>query len=217
MYLIPDPADNSRGALKMAFDVAGYAGGNKHVKLYELQGRSLTKKGARENYNVEPYVSKKEAYYHFKVWFPSNTTIASWRLLWQFCGEDGVYGVKTFPPQVRLNFEGSTLKVIVADYYYPDRQVHRWNIASLADIPKDQWVQFVVFYKQSSGFRVEDGTMIVWMNGENLFERHDLPTATESGTPFATWGIGLYGSSNEPVGQVQLFKDIKVTSENIGF
>ena len=216
MYLIPDPTDNSRGALKMVYDVAGYTGGNKHVKLYELQGRPLAQNGAKENYNVEPYISKKTAYYHFKVWFPSNTTIASWRLVWQLCGEDGVYGVKTFPPQVRLNFEGSNLKVIVDDYYYSDGRVHRWPITSLADIPKDQWVQFVVFYKQGSGFRVEDGTMIVWMNGVNLFERHDLPTAMPSGTPFVIWGIGLYGSPNEPVGQVQLFKDIKVTSEHTG-
>ena len=60
--------------------------------------------------------------------------------------------------------------------------------------------------------RVEDGTTIIWMDGVKAFEQHDLPTATSNGEPFVIWGIALYGGATNPVGQVQLFKDVSVSS-----
>jgi hypothetical protein len=218
MWLAPDPADSSRAALYMAHDVEDYSGGSKHVKLYELQGREPRNKGTKPNYNVEPYISEKKAYYHYKIWFPTGTTIRNWRLIWQLCGAEEDYLGRSFfkeehGPQFRLVFEGTNLNAVMNGSYYSDSQTHRWMVTRLEDIPKDQWVEFVVLFEQGSGFRVKDGTIIVWIDGVRKFERHDLPTASFSGTPFLVWGIGHYGSPIEPVGQVQLFKDVMVTSE----
>ncbi|OGJ22075.1 hypothetical protein A3K73_06515 [Candidatus Pacearchaeota archaeon RBG_13_36_9] len=217
MWLAPDPTNSSRAALYMSFDDPNYSNSDKHVKLYELQGREFNNKGAKPNYNVEPYVSDKRAYYHFDVWFPNNTVIASWRLIWQICGEESVYtGGVGNNPQFRLVFEGNHLNAVLDDYYYTDAKVHRWTVTTLEDLPKDQWIEFVVLYEQGSGFKNEDGTVVVWIDGIKKFERNDIPTATQSGTPFFVWGIGCYGSPIEPYGQVQLFKDVMVTSNFSG-
>ena len=223
MYLISDPADNSRACIKMVWDDNSHSGGNKMVKLYELQSSDSLHRGTLENYDIEPYISTKEAYYHFKVWFPANTSVTRWRLIFQICGEEGVFGAKNeaVNPQLAIDiFKKTSTKpdrlVVTNDgYYFSDGKDRIFDLMPLSELPKDQWVEFVVFYKQGSGFRVEDGTTIVWINSEQVFERHDLSTATKSGTPFIIWGIGLYGSPDEPYGQVQLFKDVKVTSSLI--
>lgn len=210
-----DPADENRICLKMSLDAPGTRPlpTNQHVKLYECQGRDAS------NY-VEPYLTLKEAYWKMSYWFPANFSIAknSWRLIWQYCGEEGVYGnpSHTYAPQLALIFGDTYLYLQMDGYYFQDGQDRSFTLIANSAIPKERWVSIVVFVKQGSAFRIEDGTVIVWMDDIKIFEKHDLPTATYSGTPYVIWGIGNYGGPYEAKGQFIYIKDVKVTSEYVG-
>jgi hypothetical protein len=169
------------------------------VKLYECQGREAS------NY-VEPYPTTKEAYWHMKYWFPADFKVAtnSWRLIWQFCGEENDYA-KRQAPQFALIFGDEYL-------YLQFSQTDSFPLIRNTDLPKQRWVSIVVFVKQGSTFGTEDGTVVVWMDGVKLFEQHDLPTSTYSGTPYAVWGIGNYGGPYEAEGQFLYIKDVIVSN-----
>jgi hypothetical protein len=213
--LVPDPADSTRLCLEMVLDTPGPRplSGNQHVKLYECQGREAS------NY-VEPYPTEKEAYWHMEYWFPANFTVAtnSWRLIWQFCGEEGVYGNpnQTYSPQFGLIFGDDYLFLQMSGYYYTDGQMRSFQLLSDSDLPKERWVSIVVYVKQGSAFRAEDGTVVIWFDGAKVFERHDLSTSTYSGSPYVIWGIGNYGGPYEPEGQLIYIKDVSVTNQYIG-
>jgi len=213
--LVPDPADANRAYLEMLLDAPGDRplSDNQHVKLYECQGREA------ENY-VEPYPTLKEAYWHMKYWFPSNFNVESdsWRLIWQLCGEEGVFGNSqhTNYPQLSLVFSETHLRLGCSEYYYNDRQWRYFEVIGNTDLPKERWVAIVVYVRQGSAFRSEDGTVIVWIDGAKALERHDVSTGTYSGTPYVIWGIGNYGGRHEAQGQSIYIKEVIVTSRYIG-
>jgi hypothetical protein len=190
---------------------------NQHIKLYEVQVRET------ENY-VEPYPTLKEAYFQTRYWFPSSLKVENWRLIWQYCGESGVYGNEshTYGPQISLMLVapeyGDGLRFNIHGYYFPDQSVDQGQeiiIKKLSEIPRDQWNTLEVYVKQGSKFRVLDGSVKIWLNGKKIFEANDLPTATYSGTPYVIWGIGNYGGGEELFGQSILMKDVVVSSEFI--
>jgi hypothetical protein len=186
---------------------------NQHIKLYEVQDREAS------NY-VEPYPTLKEAYWNMKYWFPADFNVAtnSWRLIWQFYGEDGVYGNPsyTYDPQFGLIFGHSNFYLQMSGYYFTDGQTRSFQLVSNSELPKERWVSIVVFVKQGSAFKAEDGTIMIWIDGAKVFERHDLSTSTLSGTPYVAWGIGNYGGPYEPQGQYIDIKDVSVTSQYVG-
>jgi len=119
---------------------------------------------------------------------------------------------------LELTFDATQLYAILDNFYYSsdsNEPNHRWTLATLAQLPKEQWISFVVFYKQGTGFRVQDGKLIVWIDGAKKLDVGNVPTGTQSGTPFVIWGIGLYGGPNNPVGQFERFKDVTVTSQRL--
>jgi hypothetical protein len=183
---------------------------NQMIKLYENQIRET------ENY-VEPYPTLKEAYFQMKYWFPSSLKVENWRLFWQNCGEDGVYGVKTYAPQMALflfaPMYGNGVMFTLDSYYWADHSGLESKIMDVSALPKNRWVPITVYVKQGSSFQSLDGTVIIWIDGVKVFERHDLPTATETGTPYVIWGIGNYGGGEELFGQYILMKDVVVSSE----
>ena len=211
--LVPDPADANRTCVEMLLDAPGDRplSNDQHVKLYECQGREA------ENY-AEPYPTLKEAYYHMKYWFPSDFKVDSWRLIWQYCGEEDVYGNPdhTSSPQMALVFGDTYLYLKSTGYYHKDGQKRSFVVSRNTNLPKDRWVTMVVYVKQGSAFQSEDGTVTVWIDGVKLFERNDIATATYSGTPYVIWGIGNYGGSYEDQGQRIYIKDVMVTSGYIG-
>lgn len=215
MRLVDDPENPTRLCLETVLDYPGTRPlpDDQDCKLYELQHREP------ENY-PEPYKTLKEAYYQVKVWFPSDLSVAGWRLFWQICGEAGVYGNPdhSMHPQMALMFYGTDgyLGFNMDAYYFSNLSRKRIKIIPIVDIPKDQWIDFVVYVKQGSAFRAEDGTVIVWMDGNKVLERHDLPTSTYSGTPYVIWGIGNYGGRAELYMQTLYFKDVMVTSKYTG-
>lgn len=215
MRLVRDPSDALRLCLEMSLTTLGTRPlpSNQHTKLYELQAEQP------ENY-VEPYPTLKEAYYRFKIWVPSNLNVQNRILIWQLSGEQGVYGnpEHTYAPQIPLSFVTwgyDALVLQVVNYYYADNKTKYFPLIKTVDFPKDRWVTIDVYVKQGSGFRVEDGTVIVWIDGRLFFEQHNLPTATYSGTPYVIWGIGNYGSTQELYGTKLLFKDVAVSSERL--
>ena len=213
--LVPDPADPSRVCAEMVLDAPGTRplSTNQHVKVYEVQGREAA------NY-TEHYQTSKEAYYQTTYWFPADFRVEpkSWRLIWQLCGEEGIYGnpEHTYYPQLALIFGNANLRLKCADYYYGDGQARSFELISNANLPKERWVPIVVYVKQGSNFRSEDGTVIVWIDGVKVLERHDISTSTYSGTPHVIWGIGNYGGKYEAQGQSIYIKDVVVTSEYTG-
>lgn len=223
MYLIPDPANNDRASLKMVLDVPRHTGDNP-AKLYNLQDYpSMPSKSDNVNWNVDAYISRKEAYYSFKIWFPSDFKLLSneWRLIFQICGEQGVYGKEVLGPQASLIFhDDGILDACVAhlddarEYYHPNNISIYDELMNYSELPKEQWVHFVYYYKQGSSFRSLDGTIKIWVDSVRTYERNDLPTATPSGTPFVIWGIGNYAGSVTTAGQALLFKDVMATSYN---
>lgn len=212
LQIVNDPSEPGRNCLEMSLSAIGSRplSSAQHVKLYEIQGREP------ENYEV-PYSTTKEAYYQMKYWFPSNFEVEdnSWRLIWQNCGEEGVYGNSqhTYAPQMALIFGDTSLHLQSANYYYNDGQRRSFEVIRNSDLPKERWVSIVVYVKQGSAFRSEDGTVIVWVDGVKVLERSDIATATYSGTPYVIWGIGNYGGSYEAQGQYIYIKDVMVTSE----
>jgi hypothetical protein len=137
----------------------------------------------------------------------------SWRLIWQLNGEYGVYGNTTYAPQMGLIFGDSALEYQASGYYYANGQERDYSIISNNNLPKGQWVKIVVYVQQGSAFKVEDGTVMIWINDNKVFENHHLATSTVSGTPYVIWGIGNYGGPYEEYGQYILIKDVKVTSQ----
>ncbi|MFA5365479.1 MAG: hypothetical protein WC325_09910, partial [Candidatus Bathyarchaeia archaeon] len=115
MKLIKDPLDSSQTCLQMILDQPGTRplSDNQMSKLYNIQNRET------QNW-AGSYLTTKEAYYNFKYLFPSNFSVAqdSWRLIWQYNGEDGVYGGLTFDPQFALIFGDSDLQLQVSGFYY---------------------------------------------------------------------------------------------------
>jgi hypothetical protein len=220
MYLVHDPEDASRAAIKFIYDVPNFTDANvpekgvKAVKFYELQGRTPSQKGTKPNYDVEPYLSTKEAYYHFKVLFPASTTVGSnWRMVFQVCGLESDY--VTHPPQLSMAFEGDDLNVIMYGAYWTDNKAHRWLLSKLQALPKDEWIDVVVYYKQGTGWQVQNGTVTIWMDGVKKFDSHALPTGTSTGEPFVIWGIALYSSIGLPAGEYQMYKDVVVASSRL--
>ncbi len=221
IYLITDPSDATRTCARFILDAPGTRPLTtaQHTKLYEVQYTN------RQNY-VEPYPTLKEAYYQFKIWVPSSITIKQGTLLWQMCGDLNSYG--TLPdadsPQLSLAFVSygdpipQTLMLTVSGFYYNDfvsgiNTNRFFSIMPTADFPKDQWVTITIFAKQGTSYRAEDGTLTIWINSNKVFEKNTLPTASYSGTPYFTWGIGCYGSNKEMLNQNFLFKDVIVTSK----
>jgi len=213
MRLIDDPADPSRLCLETVLDYPGERPlpDDQDSKLYECQGRKP------ENY-PEPYRRLKEAYYQAKYWFPSDFKVEGWRLIWQVCGEEGVYGnpEHTYAPQISLIFSKTKLRLCIARYYYPDGERRIFPLISNVDLPKERWVSIQVYVKQGSAYRSLDGIVIAWIDGVKVFERNDIPTATYSGTPYVIWGIGNYGGPDEAQGQFHYIKDVMVTSGYTG-
>lgn len=217
LRLVRDPTDPSRLVLECLNDVEGVRplSGAQHAKLYELQHIDS------QNYG-EPYLTSREAYYHTEYWFPEDwPELESHVLIWQICGEYGAYGNPTMghmSPQMALRFVsegwgyGDSLLFHFLDFYYEDGGTRRWPIIDRASIPKEQWVSIDVYVKQGSSFQSEDGAVIIWIDGEKLFEDYTLPTANPSGTPYTIWGIGNYGSSYEPAGLSLLIKNVVVSS-----
>lgn len=209
LRLVSDPSDSNRTCLEMLLDAPGTRPlpNNQQVKLYECQGREAA------NY-AGAYSTSKEAFWSMKYWFPANFKVEtnSWRLIWQDCGEEGVYGDLSDLPQTYLVFGDSYLYLQNSEYYYSDGQGRSFEVISNTAIPKQRWVSMVVYLKQGTAFRAEDGTVIVWIDGTKVFERHDLSTSTYSGTPYVVWSIGNYGGPDEAEGQYIRIKDVTVTS-----
>jgi hypothetical protein len=210
LKLITDPANASRLCLQMLFSTAGTRplSDNQHIKLYNIQSRETALWNG-------PYLTTKSAYYQMYYWFPEDFNIArySWRLIWQLNGEYGVYGNTTYAPQMGLIFGDSSLQYQASGYYYNDGKERDFTVISNSNIPKGQWVKIVVYVEQGSAFKAEDGTVVIWINDNKVLEKHNLSTATVSGTPYEIWGIGNYGGPNEAYGQYILVKDVKVTSQ----
>lgn len=210
LKLIQDPADSSRLCLQMQFTTAGTRplANNQHLKLYNIQSRETSLWEG-------PYTSNKEAYYQMYYWFPSDFKIArySWRLIWQLNGEYGVYGNTTYAPQMGLIFGDSDLQLQASGWYYTNGQERDYSLITNNNLPKDEWVKIVVYVKQGSAFKAEDGTVIVWINDNKVLEKHNMSTSTVSGTPYEIWGIANYGGPYEEYGQYILIKDVKVTSQ----
>lgn len=213
MRLVRDPLDPSRLCLEMTLTYAGTRplAGGQHTKLYEVQETQASNYG-------ESYLTKKEAYYSFKIEVPSNLNIQNKILIWQLCGELGVYGnpEHTYAPHISLSFVTwgyDALLLQVAEYYYTDGKTRKFPLIKTTDFPKDRWVTIEVYVKQGSAFRVEDGTVIVWIDRQKVFERTNLSTTTFSGTPYVIWGIGNYGSRLELYGTKLYFKDVSVSGE----
>lgn len=214
LRIVDDLVESGRYCLEMSLTASGTRplSSNQHIKLYEVQGRES------ENYGAQ-YTTTKEAYYQMKYWFPSNFKVEdnSWRLIWQICGEEGVYGNSqhTYSPQIALVFGSTSLYLKNTAYYYADGQERSFEVIKNQHIPKERWVPITVYFKQGSTFQSEDGTIIIWIDGAKVFERHDLSTATFSGTPYVIWGIGNYGGSYESQGQSIYIKDVIVTSDYV--
>lgn len=211
LRLVPDPADANRTCLEMLLDTLGDRPlpSNQHVKLYECQSREA------ENY-MEPYPTLKEAYWQMKYWFPSDFKVEpySWRLIWQFCGEEGYYGSGEYiHPQMALVFGGTYLYLQNSGAYRPNGESVSYPLVKNVDLPKERWVSIQVYVKQGSAFKSLDGHVIVWIDGVKVFERYDVSTATQTGTPYVIWSIGNYGGPYEAQGQFIYIKDVKVTSE----
>lgn len=208
MRLIPDPADHSRLCLETIFDYPGARPlpENQHCYVNNIQ------EGEKANW-PEPYTTSKQAYYSFKIWFPQDFEVKRWRLFWSYRGERSTLS-QHFNPQMCLVFNAPefSLNLGVDDYFFNDEKNRRFALMSFNEVPREQWVRFTIYVKQGSGFRVEDGTVIIWINERKVFERHDLPTATVSGAPYVIWGIGNYGGGEELEGQYLRFKDVVVSS-----
>jgi len=209
LKIVTDPADPSRTCLQMLLDTPGSRplSDNQHVKLYECSARESALWDS-------PYPTRKEAYWSVSYWFPSDFQVArySWRLIWQYNGEEGVYGVLTYAPQFALIFGDTDLELQATGYYYNDGANREYHLINNADLPKDQWVTFTIYVKQGSAFKSEDGTVTIWINGNQVFSSNTFSTATVSGTPYVIWGIGNYGGPLEAQGQYINVKDVTVTS-----
>jgi hypothetical protein len=180
---------------------------NQHVKLYNIGSRETSLWGA-------PFLTLKEAYWHVSYWFPSDFQVArySWRLIWQYNGEEGVYGGATYAPQFALIFGDSDLQLQATGYYYHDGVNRAYHLINNANLPKNQWVTFTIYVKQGSSFQSEDGTVMIWINGSLFYSSSTFATSTVSGTPYVTWSIGNYGGPAEAQGQYINIKDVYVSS-----
>jgi len=225
LYLVPDPDEPSRACLKSIFDDAEPIDNHRCAKMYELMKYHVTKKDDFDNWNVEPYITKKEVYFSFKIWFPSDLETARWRQIWQWCGPDG-WASKMYPdgttkdpnPHSSINWHGDEqLWFGIDNYYTSSGTSRRFPLISLSEMPKEKWVEFVIYWKFGSGFQEPDGTVRIWMNGELLFDRSDMQTNEYKDEPFVTWGIGNYGSGDEPRGSFYLYKDVMASSRLEGY
>lgn len=209
--IVEDPADPGRLCVEFLLDIPGTRplSFDQHCKLYECQGREPALWGS-------PYTTLKEAYWKMDYWFPANFQVAenSWRLIFQICGEEGVYGNPNFPqyPQLELVFGDTDFELQNAGFYYTDGIRRDFHIINTVDLPKEGWVTMVIYFRQGSTFRAEDGTVKIWIDGTKVFENHNMSTATYSGTPYVIWGIGNYGGPYEAQGQYIDIKDVTVTS-----
>jgi Polysaccharide lyase len=214
MRLVADPAVSGSYCLQMINDLSGTRplSQNQEVKLYQVQNRQTSTYSG-------PYISTKEAYYQMQYWFPSNFQTASWRLIWQICGDSAVYGNAAFAnnanagyPQMQLTFGKTNLELETSPFYSANGLWGDYSIINTANLPKDQWVTITVYVKQGSTFQSQDGTVQIWINNALMFTNTHLPTATYTETPYVIWGIGNYGSPYEAQGQYIDIKDVTVTS-----
>jgi len=186
-----------------------HGGNTKHCKLYEADQREYP-----DSY-LHPADGQPQAYYSAWFWFPSNfeDTLGNWRLIMQWADK---YGGRHFWtdedgdnhscfPTISLTFRGlnGALQLSNNNFYRydnPEEQESKytaWNTGYTASsIPKDQWVHIVVFVKMSSGSRVLDGQVVVWINGEEVLSITDIGLWnywTEPKDVGLCWGIGNYG------------------------
>ena len=216
LQLVHDPKDSSRACLKSIFDEAPYE--NHHnAKIYELMKYSIANRQDYTNWNVEPYITKKEVYFSFKIWFPSNLKTVNWRQIWQFCGPEGWASKGDTNPHSSITWHGDGWLYFTVDNYYTGSSSRSFKLISLSDMPKEQWVEFVIYWKFGSGFKKPDGKVKIWMNGKLLLDRSDIQTNEYKDEPFVTWGIGNYGSGEEPLNSFYLYKDVMASSGIAGY
>lgn len=210
MKLVKDPANQNNYCLEVILDSPGTRplNINQQAKLYNIP--------SRETQNWNGILPNKEVYYTVKYWFPKDFSVAfhSWRLIWQLNGEEDVYGNPnyTFYPQLALVFGENDLQLQAPAYYYPDWTNRAYHVVNNVDLPKEQWVTFMIYVKQGSGFRVPNGTVRIWINGVQVYSSNTLSTATFSGTPYDIWSIGNYGGPLEAQNQFILIKDVMATN-----
>ncbi len=210
MKLVVDPATGNSYCLKMVLDYPGTRplSINQQAKLYNIP--------SRETQNWNGIQDSKEVYYTIKYYFPRDFSIArySWRLIWQLNGEEYVYGNPqyTYSPQMGLIFGDKDLELQASGYYYKDGQSRAYHLVNNADLPKEQWVTFTIYVKQGSAFRAQDGTVAIWINGQQVFNSSTFSTSTVSGTPYSIWSIANYGGPYEAQNQYILIKDVMATN-----
>jgi len=235
MYLIPDPSNGSRGCVKFVYDYPSWVNQRKQVKLYEHMSPHVpSAKSDYSNWNVEPFLSQKEFYVKFDMWIPSGLSVSpdgTWLLIFQILGE-AYYSAGGLDnnPQFQLVFGADNILYASMDNYYYNRPQGQNDITAIADlgtspttpdIPTGQWVEFVIFWKESSGFRVQDGTITVWMNNQTIWNRENMPTADYDGDyvsgyvdGFVGWALSFYGYAG--LNDFVYYKDVWATSEYAG-
>lgn len=182
---------------------------NKHCKLFEANQKEYP-----DSY-LHPTDGQPEAYYSAWFWFPSDfeSMLSDWLLIMQWADREGGShfwteksgATQSCFPTISLTFRGrnGALQLSNNNFYRydtPEEQESKYTVwdtgYTALSIPKNQWVHIVALVIMSSGFRVLDGQVVVWINEEEVLNITNISLWnywTEPKDTALCWGIGAYG------------------------
>lgn len=129
---------------------------------------------------------EKEYYYSANMYIPSGTTPGSWWNVFQWKSGDTMY---------LLNMRNRSGQLVLELHYRTNRseyaEIFTQPVGSEEFFPTDRWVHIEGFYKESQG---NDGRVIIWQDGEQIFDETGRPTALSGST--VHWSVNSYTSQN---------------------
>lgn len=155
-----------------------------------------------------------DAYYSAWFYFPTGFGITNWRNIFQWKDDniqDGGRVMFNIMPQSDMEFN-----LWVNGLYQPDGTTKAYELTDKISDLMNQWVHIQVHIVRGSGYKVGDGTIEVWINNVQRFSSNAMGTYPISDTELDyQWGVGNYGSTNEPDDQTLYVDDVVASSEKV--
>jgi hypothetical protein len=149
--------------------------------------------------------SQPAAYYSVWYWFPADFEETFGPDIWRLILQWGDAKSDTHFPTVNLAFQDDLdhRLMLCNNNWYRDGSYGstKWDTGyTVANIPKEQWVHIVAYVRMSSGFRVLDGQITIWINGQEALNRTDIALWNYFSPTYkgVCWGIGDYGTATNP-------------------
>lgn len=150
---------------------------------------------------------------------PEQACYSAWYYLPLLVTPNDVWVLFKFRSRTRVNDSGTSVDLwdvnVTSDGTNPvfglfnhDTQVE--TPSQGGNVPAGRWFQLEACFLASSGL---DGKLLVWLDGELMFDIEDQPTAP---SPWVEWNIGSIGKGTSPPSATVYIDDVAVSTHRLG-